>query len=65
MLKGLSSKYIGVLMEFTNLKRNKDGSCWYFELNNSEYSIYSYEKEILLTDNIPFEVIDIYDECHL
>jgi hypothetical protein len=48
-------------MEFFNIKRRIHGDCEFFELNDPTYSIFSYEKEILLRDGLLFKVIDVSD----
>jgi hypothetical protein len=44
-------------LEFTNLKRSSKGDYDHFELNDPDFSIFSYEKEILIMDGLGFVVI--------
>ena len=52
MLKGLTSNNIPVLLQFYNLRENDNDNCYYFQLNEEDCSVFSYEKEVLLKDDL-------------
>jgi hypothetical protein len=61
MFTGLSNKDIPVLYQINNL--SEVGLC-YFILDNSEYSLFSYEQEVLLKTDSDFTILEISEEEH-
>ncbi len=56
MFRGLSKDVVPVLYQIHNL--NKNGKC-YFKLDNTDYSLFPYEQEVLLVNGLNFEIIEI------
>ena len=56
MFRGLSKDVVPVLYQIHNLRQ--DG--WrYFKLDNADYSLFPNEQEVLLTEGLWFEIIEI------
>ena len=56
MFRGLSKDQVSVLYKISNLR--EDGFN-YFNLDNTEYSLFPYEQEVLLLTGCNFDIIDI------
>ena len=56
MFKGLSKDDVPVLYQIHNLIEN---GRFYFKLDSEEYSLFSYEQEVLLQNGLSFEIIEI------
>ena len=56
MFRGLSLEEIPVLYQISNLCERGES---YFKLDNEDYSLFPYEKEVLLDTHSKFTIIDI------
>ena len=56
MFRGLSKDDVPVLYQINY--RDKNGY-YYFKLDNEDYSLFSYEQEVLLVTGSKFEIIEI------
>ena len=56
---GLNKEDVPVLFQINNL--NKDGK-YYFKLDNADYSLFSYEQEVLLWTGSTFKILEISEE---
>ena len=58
MFRGLNKDQVAVLYQINNL--DEDGFL-YFKLDNSDYSLFPYEEEVLLRTGTNFEIIEILE----
>ena len=56
MFRNLRKDDVPVLYKINNLNKNGE---WYFKLDNSDYSLFPYEKEVLLWTGEAFKIIEI------
>ena len=56
MFRGLSNDEVPVLYQINNLDKN---GYWYFKLDNSDYSLFPYEQEVLLMSGENFDIVQI------
>ena len=56
MFRGLSKDVVPVLYQIHNL--DEDGE-YYFKLDNLDYSLFTYEQEVLLFTGLTFTIIEI------
>ena len=56
MFRGLSKDQVPVLYQINNLDKK---GFYYFKLDNEEYSLFPYEKEVLFYSGNLFEIIEI------
>jgi hypothetical protein len=61
MFKGLKNEDIPVLYQINNLDKK---GWYYFKLNNADYSLFSYEQEVLLVTGSKFLILEISEEVH-
>ncbi len=61
MFTGLKKEDVPVLYQINNL--NKDGF-YYFKLDNTDYSLFPYEEEVLLNTGSCFTILEISEEEH-
>jgi len=59
MLQGLTANRYPLLLQIYGLEREN-----FFALDNADYSLFSYERELLIMDGTPFNILDIQEITH-
>ena len=59
MLQGITGNQYPLLFQIYGLKYQN-----FFALDNADYSLFSYERELLIYDGTPFRIEDIQEITH-